>query len=97
VSNNIFVKGEFCILKPKEKISRFLKIKHVESVIMAIAITKEELKEAVRESVREVLNEERMQLQALLLPEVSEKEQKNIERTYGKPLRKSAKTRKFDL
>ena len=64
---------------------------------MAYALTKKELKTAVRESVREVLTEERMQLRAILLPDVSEKEQKDIERLYGKPSRKTAKSRKLEL
>ncbi|MEK9132332.1 MAG: hypothetical protein AAB606_01305 [Patescibacteria group bacterium] len=57
-----------------------------------ITIQKRELKTAVRESVREVLSQEFMKLRVLLLPSVSKKEQKNIEKLYGKPLRKTAKS-----
>ncbi len=57
-----------------------------------IIIPKKELKVMVKESVREVLTEELMKLQAFLLPFVSQKEQRNIEKLYGKPSRKVAKS-----
>ena len=57
-----------------------------------ITIHKKELKMAIKEGVREVLNQELTRLRALILPFVSEKEQKNIEKLYGKPSRKSAKS-----
>lgn len=57
-----------------------------------ITIPKKELKTAVRESVREALSQEFMKLRALLLPSVSKKEQKDIEKLYGKPSRKTAKS-----
>ena len=66
-------------------------------MIMVIALTKKELKMAVRESVREVLTEERLLLQTLLLLDISEREQKDIERLYDKPTRKIAKSRKLDI
>lgn len=56
-----------------------------------ITIPKKELKTAVRESVREVFNQELMKLRALLLPLISKKEQKDIEKRYGKPSRGIAK------
>jgi len=57
-----------------------------------ITIDKNELKIVVKESVREVINQELMKFRALLLPYVSLKEQKNIEKLYGKPSRKVAKS-----
>ncbi|MFQ5730167.1 MAG: hypothetical protein ACE5GN_07390 [Waddliaceae bacterium] len=61
------------------------------------AITKEELKSVVKESVREVLAQELMKFRALLLPSVSEKEQKDIEKLYGKPSRKVAKSIEVEI
>lgn len=57
-----------------------------------ITIPKKELKRVVKESVREVFSQELMKLRALLLPFVSSKEQKDIEKRYGKPSRGAAKT-----
>jgi hypothetical protein len=59
---------------------------------MQTVLTKKEIKAVVKESVREVLSQELMKFRALLLPKVSEKEQKDIEKLYGKPIRKAAKT-----
>lgn len=57
-----------------------------------ITIPKKELKTAVKESVREVLEQELMKFRALLLPSVSQKEQKDIERRYSKPTRRISKS-----
>ena len=57
-----------------------------------ITIPKKELKAIIKESVREILEQESMRLQALLLPSVSQKEQKDIEKRYKKPSRKVAKS-----
>ena len=57
-----------------------------------ITIPKKELKTAVKESVREVLIQELMKFRALLLPLVSQKEQKDIEKRYGAPVRRVAKS-----
>lgn len=59
---------------------------------MHTALTKKEIKALVKESVREVLSQELMKFRVLLLPKVSEKEQKDIEKLYGKPVRKAAKS-----
>lgn len=59
---------------------------------MAASIQKRELKEVVRESVREAFTEELMRMRALFLPFVSSREQKDIERRYGKPSRKVAQS-----
>ena len=65
--------------------------------MMGYALTKKEIKTTIRVSVREVLNEERMHIQSILLPDVSEKEQKDIEHLYGMLSRKTAKSRKLEL
>ncbi len=57
-----------------------------------ITIPKKELKIVVKESVREVLEQELMKFRALLLPSVSQKEQKDIGKHYGKPARQIAKS-----
>ena len=53
-----------------------------------IIVPKKELEAAIKESVRDVLNQELMKFRALLLPFVSQKEQRDIEKRYGKPLRR---------
>ncbi len=57
-----------------------------------ITILRKELRMLVKESVREVFAQEFMKFRALLLPSVSQKEQKNIEELYGKPSRNAAKS-----
>ena len=61
-----------------------------------LTISKKELKLAVQESVREALAKELAPLRAMFFPFVSDKEQRDIERRYDKPLRKSAKSRKME-
>lgn len=46
----------------------------------------------MRESVKEALGTELMKLRALALPEISNKEQKDIERRYGKPMKRRARS-----
>lgn len=58
----------------------------------SITISKKEFETVIKESVREVLEQELMEFRALLLPFVSKKEQKNIEKLYGRPSRKIAKS-----
>lgn len=55
---------------------------------MAITMSDKKLKTFIKESVREVLDAELMKLRALALPDISKKEQKDIERRYVKPSRK---------
>jgi hypothetical protein len=62
-----------------------------------ITIPKKELKAMVKESLREVFIQELMKFRALLLPFVSQKEQKEIEKLYGKPTRKVAKTIEIEI
>jgi len=62
-----------------------------------ISIPKKELKAIIKESVREVLNQEIMKMRALLFPFVSKKEQENIEKLYGVPSRKIAKSVEFKI
>ena len=57
-----------------------------------ITIPKKELKTIVKESIREILEQESMKFRALFMPLVSQKEQRDIEKRYGKPSRKIAKS-----
>lgn len=62
-----------------------------------VSISKKELKAAVKESVREVLAQELMSLRAILLPLASRSEQKDIERRYKRPTRKSVKSLNIEI
>lgn len=62
-----------------------------------IAILKKELKTVIKESLREVLAQELMRSRALFLSMVSRGEQKDIEKRYGKPLRRAEKTIEIEL
>ena len=62
-----------------------------------ITIPKKELKVVVKESVREVFNQELMKFRALLLPSVSPKEQKDIEKHYDKPSHRAAKSIEVEI
>lgn len=57
---------------------------------MTTNVTEKKLRSLIKESMREVLENEVMKLRALALPEVSDREQRDIERRYGRPSRKSA-------
>ncbi len=57
-----------------------------------LAVSKKEFKSVIRESVREALVSELAQIRGTFLPFVSDNEQKDIERRYGKPTRKAAKS-----
>ncbi len=62
-----------------------------------ITILEKELKTVLKESIREVLSQELMKFRALLLPAVSQREQKDIEKLYGRPSRKIAKSIVFEV
>jgi hypothetical protein len=64
---------------------------------MAITITSNKLKNLIKESLKEVLEVELMKLRADLMPYVSEREQKEIEKLYRKPSRKVAKSTKIKI
>jgi hypothetical protein len=64
---------------------------------MAITITSNKLKNLIKESLKEVLEVELMKLRADLMPYVSEREQKEIEKLYKKPSRKVAKSVKIKI
>jgi len=53
---------------------------------------KKELKIIVKESFREILEQESIKFRALFMPTISQKEQRDIEKRYGKPSKKSAKS-----
>ena len=60
---------------------------------MKLEITDEnKLKDIVKEAVKDALEEEIMKLRLLLMPFVSDEEQKEIEESYGTPSNEAAKT-----
>jgi len=50
------------------------------------------LKKIVKEAVKDALEEEIMKMRLLFAPYVSNEEQKEIERSYGKPSKETART-----
>ena len=62
-----------------------------------ITILKKELKTIIKESIQEIIKQESMKFRALFLPLVSQKEQKDIEKRYGKPSRRIAKSIEIKL
>ena len=62
---------------------------------MATVLDDKKLKALVKESVREAVNAEFIKLGAFLLPYISEEEQKDIEKRYGKPSRSTAAVYRF--
>jgi len=58
-------------------------------------ITEQKLKKIVRESVREALKAELMKLRAFNMSEVSQAEQKDIEKRFKKPSRLVAEMQKL--
>ena len=50
------------------------------------------LKKIVKEAVKDALEEEIMKMRLLFSPYVSNEEQKEIERSYGKPSKETART-----
>lgn len=64
---------------------------------MATKLNEKKLKLLVREGVKEALESYGMKVKALLLPFVSSKEQKEIERLYGSPTRKIVKVHAQEL
>lgn len=59
---------------------------------MTTQLTEKKLKTLVRESVEEAFESKFIRLSSVLLPYVPKKEQKEIERLYKKPARKTAKS-----
>jgi hypothetical protein len=62
-----------------------------------ITISKKELKLLIKESIKKVLEQEIMELRALMLPYVYKDEQKNIEKLYKKPVRRVAKRIEIEI
>lgn len=63
----------------------------------SITISKKELKDTIKENVREVLAQEMMNLRSLIVPFISDNEQNDIEKHYGKPSRKVANSRRIRI
>ncbi len=64
---------------------------------MTTNISDKKLKGIIKESIREVFNANLMKLRAFALPHVSDKEQKDIEKRYGKPSREKAESCSLDI
>ena len=67
------------------------------NTIISEKLNRRQFKLLIKESVKEALNTELMKIKALLLPHVSQKEQREIERLYEKPTREISKTYKIKL
>jgi hypothetical protein len=60
---------------------------------MSLKIADEaKLKEIVKDAVRDVLEDEIMKMRLLFAPYVSDEEQREIEKSYGKPSKEVART-----
>lgn len=64
---------------------------------MTTTLNETELKSLIKESLKEVLENELIRLRAFALPEVSKKEQKDIEKRYGSPSRKRVKSYSLEI
>jgi len=62
---------------------------------MISTISEKKLKYLIRESIREVLSSEFMKFRAYVLSAVSRREQKDIEKRYGKLSRRKSKSYTF--
>ncbi len=60
-------------------------------------ITEQKLKKIIKESVQEVLNVELMKLRAFGLKEVSNLEQKDIEKRYKKPSHRATQIHEINI
>ncbi len=60
-------------------------------------IIKKEIKSLVKEGVKEALGVEFMKLRAVLMPLVSDAEQRDIEGRYKRPSRRAVKTYRIPL
>lgn len=58
-------------------------------------LTEKRMENLVRKTVREAIETQFMKLRAFFVPEISSKEQKEIERFYDRPTRRAA--RRFGL
>jgi len=64
---------------------------------MNTQISEKKLKSLIKESVKEVFESELTRFKALAMPEVSDKEQKDIEERYGEPSQKTSSEKKFEI
>ncbi|MDP2950807.1 MAG: hypothetical protein Q8N55_00310 [bacterium] len=62
-----------------------------------ISFNEQKLKMLIKDSVREGIKSEILKLRAAFLPYVKDAEQKEIEKKYGKPSRKVAKTYEYAI
>ncbi|MDP3727582.1 MAG: hypothetical protein Q8R35_03005 [bacterium] len=59
---------------------------------MTTSISEKKLKSLIKVSVREALGIELAKLRALAVPDVSAREQRDIERRYGRPSRRRVRS-----
>lgn len=64
---------------------------------MKTTVDRTQLKSLIKESIREVLDAEFIKFRAFLVPQISPREQKDIERRYGKPTKGIAKVIREEL
>lgn len=64
---------------------------------MTFHITERKLETIIKKSVEEAVVSQFSKLNAVLMPEVSAKEQKEIGKLYNHPAKKSARKTKIDL
>jgi len=62
-----------------------------------ISLPKKNLEIFIRQTIKDSIREEIMKLRAVFLPYVSDKEQEDIEKLYGKPSRKIEKSYNLDV
>ena len=60
-------------------------------------INQSELKSFIKSSIKEALEEELINIRLLALPDISEKEMKDIASRYKRPEKKSVYSEKIDL
>lgn len=58
---------------------------------MTTSVSEKKLQHLIKESVRKALEIELMKLRVFAVPEISEKEQKDIEKRYGRPSQRRTK------
>ncbi|MBI4158216.1 MAG: hypothetical protein HY505_01150 [Candidatus Yanofskybacteria bacterium] len=64
---------------------------------MITNFSERKLEMLIGESVRRVLKEELMRLYALAVPDISKSEQREIEKLYGQPSKRSSKKVRIEL
>lgn len=64
---------------------------------MTTKLNERQLKKFIKESVQEAIDSEVMKIRSIFIPFVSDKEQKEIEKTYGRPTRQISRTHSIKI